>query len=153
MTAAAPQIVLPNNQNVLQIAAADGGFNTLLAAVKAAGLTDVLKGTGPFTIFAPSDEAFTRFPDGTVDRLLKPENKAELIRVLSYHAIADKLPSSELRGKKFNRKSVEGSELTIDGTNDRIMVNKAKVVTPDLAASNGVLHVIDSVMIPPKAGA
>ncbi|MGB0083751.1 MAG: fasciclin domain-containing protein [Rhodomicrobiaceae bacterium] len=147
---AAPQANPANNQDILQTAANNGSFKTLLAAVKAAGLNDTLKANGPITLFAPSDEAFKRLPEGTVDRWLKPENKAELIRTLNYHAVAGKITSGEFRGKKYNRKSVEGAELALDGTNG-LMVNKAKVVTPDIAASNGVIQVIDSVLMPPKA--
>lgn len=146
----APQVAVQNNQDILQTAAANGGFTTLLAAVKVAGLNETLKGAGPFTLFAPTDEAFKRLPDGTVDRLLKPENKAELTRILTYHAVSGKVMASELKGKKFGRKSVEGAELAIDGSNG-VMVNKAKVMTADIAASNGVIHVIDSVLMPPKA--
>jgi uncharacterized surface protein with fasciclin (FAS1) repeats len=147
---AAPQVAVVNKQDILQVVAGNGGFKTLLAAVKAAGLNETLKESGPFTLFAPSDEAFKRLPDGTVDRWLKPENKAELARILTYHALIGRLSSADLKGKKFNRKSVEGAELAIDGMTG-IMVNKAKVVTPDVSASNGVIHVIDSVLTPPKA--
>jgi uncharacterized surface protein with fasciclin (FAS1) repeats len=150
MNTAAPQVATVHNQDIVQTATADGHFKTLLAAVKAAGLTETLQGAGPFTLFAPTDEAFKRLPDGTVDRLLKPENKAELTRILTYHAVSGRIQSAELKGKKVNRRSVEGADLAIDGMNG-VMVNKAKVVTHDIAASNGVIHVIDSVMMPPKA--
>ena len=113
-------------------------------------MNETLKASGPITLFAPSDEAFKRLPEGTVDRWLKPENKAELIRTLNYHAVAGTITSGEVKGRKYNRKSVEGAELALDGTNG-LMVNKAKVVTPDIAASNGVIQVIDSVLMPPKA--
>jgi uncharacterized surface protein with fasciclin (FAS1) repeats len=146
----APNVGVVNNQDILQVAANNVGFKTFLAAVKAAGLTETLKESGPFTVFVPSDEAFKRLPDGTVDRWLKPENKAELARILTYHALIGRLSSAGLKGKKFNRKSVEGAELAIDGTGG-VMVNKAKVVTPDISASNGVIHVIDSVLTLPKA--
>ena len=147
---AAPNVDVLNNQDLLQAAAGKVGFKTFLAAVKAAGLTDTLKGTGPFTLFIPSDEAFNKLPDGTVDRWLKPENKAELNRIMTYHAVKGSLPLADLMGKKFNRKSVEGAELAIDGTSG-VMVNKAKVVKAEISASNGVIHVIDSVLTPPKA--
>jgi uncharacterized surface protein with fasciclin (FAS1) repeats len=147
---AAPNVDVLNNQDILQAVGGKGGFKTFLAAVKAAGLTDSLKGSGPFTLFIPSDEAFKKLPDGTVDRWFKPENKAELSRMVTYHAISGSLPLADLMGKKFNRKSVEGAELAIDGTAG-VMVNKAKVVKPEISASNGVIHVIDSVLTPPKA--
>lgn len=147
---AAPQVAAVNNQDLLQVAASNGGFETFLSAVKAAGLNHTLEGKAPITLFAPSDEAFKRLPDGVVDRFLKPENKGELIRILNYHTVAGKVSSGELKGKKFSRKSVEGAELAFDGTNG-VMVNKANVVTPDIPASNGVIHVIDSVLMPPKA--
>ena len=147
---AAPNIGVANHQDILQVAASRGSFKTFLAAVKAAGLNDTLKESGPFTLFAPSDEAFKRLPDGTVDRWLKPENKAELARVLTYHVTIGRLPSADIKGKTLNRKSVEGAELAINGMNG-VMVNKAKVVTPDVLALNGVIHVIDSVLTPPKA--
>ena len=147
---AAPHVDVLNNQDILQAAAGKGGFKTFLAVVKAAGLTDTFKNSGPFTLFVPSDEAFKKLPDGTVDRWFKPENKAELSRMVTYHAISGSLPLADLMGKKFNRKSVEGAELAIDGTAG-VMVNKAKVVKPEISASNGVIHVIDSVLTPPKA--
>jgi uncharacterized surface protein with fasciclin (FAS1) repeats len=147
---AAPNVDVLNNQDILQAVGGKGGFKTFLAAVKAAGLTDSLRGSGPFTLFIPSDEAFKKLPDGTVDRWFKPENKAELSRMVTYHAISGSLPLADLMGKKFNRKSVEGAELAIDGTAG-VMVNKAKVVKPEISASNGVIHVIDSVLTPPKA--
>ena len=147
---AAPHVDVLNNQDILQAAAGKGGFKTFLAAVKAAGLTDTFKNSGPFTLFVPSDEAFKKLPDGTLDRWLKPENKAELSRIVTYHAVIGSLALADLMGKKFNRKSVEGTELAIDGLSG-VMVNKAKVVKSEISASNGVIHVIDSVLTPPKA--
>ena len=147
---AAPHVDVLNNQDILQAAAGKGGFKTFLAAVKAAGLTDTFKNSGPFTLFVPSDDAFKKLPDGTLDRWLKPENKAELSRIVTYHAVIGSLALADLMGKKFNRKSVEGAELAIDGLSG-VMVNKAKVVKSEISASNGVIHVIDSVLTPPKA--
>jgi uncharacterized surface protein with fasciclin (FAS1) repeats len=147
---AAPNVDVLNHQDILQAVGGKGGFKTFLAAVKAAGLTDTLKGSGPFTLFIPSDEAFKKLPDGTLDRWFKPENKAEVGRMVTYHTISGSLPLADLMGKKFNRKSVEGAELAIDGTSG-VMVNKAKVVKSEISASNGVIHVIDSVLTPPKA--
>ena len=110
----------------------------------------MLKGTGPFTVFAPSDQAFESLPAGTLERLLKPEHCTELVHVLKNHVVSGELLSETIRGKKFSRKSLAGVELTIDG-HDNIKVNKAHINTPDIAASNGVIHVIDSVLVPPKA--
>ena len=147
---AAPNVDVVHNQDILQVAAISPGFKTFLAAVKAAGLTDTFKNSGPFTLFVPSDEAFKKLPDGTLDRWLKPENKAELSRIVTYHAVNGSLALADLMGKKFNRKSVEGAELAIDGLSG-VMVNKAKVVKSEISASNGVIHVLDSVLTPPKA--
>jgi uncharacterized surface protein with fasciclin (FAS1) repeats len=127
----------------------DGSFSNLITAVKAAGLVETLKGPGPFTVFAPSDDAFKALPHGTVERLLKPENKEELVRILKSHVIAGKIMSADLKGKKFSRKAVGGVELLFDG-NDSIKVNKAKIVTLDILASNGVIQVIDAVIMPTK---
>jgi uncharacterized surface protein with fasciclin (FAS1) repeats len=139
-----------HTHDIIETASRHGSFTKLLAAVKAAGLQETLKGAGPFTIFAPSDEAFKKLPAGAFDNLLKPENKHELARILKYHAIAGRVTSSELKGKKFNRKSMEGAELTLDGT-AAVMVNRATISGPDIEASNGVIHVIDTVLMPPKA--
>lgn len=146
----ASNVGVVNNQDILQVATRNGGFKTLLTVLKAAGLNEALKDSGPFTVFAPSDEAFKKLPDGTLDRWLKPENKAEVTRIMSYHVLIGRLALADLMGRKFNRKSVEGAELAIDGTSG-VMVNKAKVVKSEISASNGVIHVIDSVLTPPKA--
>ena len=121
-----------------------------MTALKAAGLEETLRGAGPFTVFAPSDEAFKKLPVGAFDGLLKPESKDELVRILKYHAIAGRVTLSELDCKKFNRKSVEGAELLLDGTVG-VRVNKAKVTGSEIEASNGIIHAIDSVLMPPKA--
>jgi uncharacterized surface protein with fasciclin (FAS1) repeats len=135
------------SKDIVDTAASAGKFNTLVAAVKAAGLVDTLKGTGPFTVFAPTDEAFAKLPKGTVEDLLKPENKDKLVRILTYHVVPGKIVSSEIAGKKSEVATVEGSKLSVDATSG-VMVDKAKVVTADIAASNGVIHVIDTVVMP-----
>ena len=110
----------------------------------------MLKGSGPLTVFASSDKAFEALPAGTLDRLLKPEHRDELVHILKHHVISGDMMSEAIRGKKFSRKSFAGAELTIDGE-DNIKVNKAYVVAADIGASNGVIHIIDAVIMPPKA--
>ena len=126
-----------------------GTFKTLLAAAKAADLVDTLKGPGPLTVFAPTDEAFAKLPKGLLDELLKPEYKGALQDILKYHVVAGKVTSKDLAGKKTEAKSVEGGTIAIDATKD-VTVNNAKVVKADIEASNGVIHVIDTVILPEK---
>jgi uncharacterized surface protein with fasciclin (FAS1) repeats len=133
--------------DIVDTAIAAGNFKTLVAAVQAAGLVDTLKGAGPFTVFAPTDEAFAKLPAGTVEDLLKPENKAKLIAILTYHVVPGKVMAADVAGKKTMAKSVQGSEITVDGTKG-VMVDTANVVTVDIAADNGVIHVIDAVIMP-----
>ena len=134
--------------DIVDTAVKAGSFNTLVAAVKAAGLVETLKGAGPFTVFAPTDEAFAKLPKGTVEDLLKPENKAKLTSILTYHVVPGKIMSKDIAGKALKAKSVQGAEISVDATKD-VMVDKAKVVKADIEASNGVIHVIDAVMLPP----
>jgi uncharacterized surface protein with fasciclin (FAS1) repeats len=124
-----------------------GKFNTLVAAVKAAGLVDTLKGPGPFTVFAPTDEAFAKLPAGALDDLLKPENKARLQSVLTYHVVPGKVMSADVV-KLNSAKTAEGSTIRIKANSNGVMVNDAHVVKADIAASNGVIHVIDKVILP-----
>jgi uncharacterized surface protein with fasciclin (FAS1) repeats len=124
-----------------------GNFNTLVAAVKAAGLVDTLRGPGPFTVFAPTDEAFAKLPAGALEDLLKPENKAKLQSVLTHHVVPGKVMSRD--AKKLNSaKTAEGSTIKIKASDNGVMVNDARVVKADIAASNGVIHVIDKVILP-----
>ncbi|MEZ5801331.1 MAG: fasciclin domain-containing protein [Nitratireductor sp.] len=132
--------------DIVDTAVAAGSFNTLVAAVQAAGLVDTLKGEGPFTVFAPTDEAFAALPAGTVEDLLKPENKDKLVKILTYHVLPGKVMSTDLQDEMM-AKTVEGDEVKIDLDNGP-MVNDAKVVTADVAADNGVIHVIDKVIMP-----
>jgi transforming growth factor-beta-induced protein len=124
-----------------------GNFNTLVAAIKAAGLVDTLKGPGPFTVFAPTDEAFAKLPAGTLENLLKPENKARLQSILTYHVVAGRVMSQDVL-KLESAKTVEGRSIAIKTTDGVVMVDNAQVLKADIAASNGVIHVIDAVMLP-----
>lgn len=133
--------------DVVDTAVAAGNFKTLVAAVQAAGLVDTLKGQGPFTVFAPTDEAFAKLPAGTVDDLLKPENKDKLVAVLTYHVVPGKVMAADVTGKETKAKTVQGSEVTINGTNG-VTVDGAKVIQADIVADNGVIHVIDAVILP-----
>ncbi|MBX3583391.1 MAG: fasciclin domain-containing protein [Rhizobiaceae bacterium] len=133
--------------DIVDTAASNGSFKTLVAAVEAAGLVETLKGAGPFTVFAPTDDAFAALPAGTVDDLLKPENKAKLVEILTYHVVPGKVMSADLKDG-MKAATVEGAEVTIDLDNGA-MVNESKIVTADVAADNGVIHVIDKVLMPP----
>jgi len=133
--------------DIVDTASAAGSFKTLVTAVKAARLVDTLKGKGPFTVFAPTDEAFAKLPNGTLDKLLKPQNKKQLVAILTYHVVPGKVMAKDLAGQKTMAKSVEGSEIAVDATNG-VKVDNAKVVKADIQASNGVIHAIDAVIMP-----
>ncbi len=133
--------------DIVDTAIAAGSFETLVAAVQAAGLVDTLKGEGPFTVFAPTDEAFAALPDGTVESLLQEENRDQLVSILTYHVIPGAVMSSDIAGQTLSVETVQGAELAIDAT-DGVRVGEAMVVTADIEASNGVIHVIDTVLIP-----
>ena len=133
-------------KDIVAVASSAGSFTTLVAAVKAAGLVETLQGAGPFTVFAPTDEAFAKLPKGTVEDLLKPENKAKLVAILTYHVVAGKIMAADI--KTMKAKTVNGKELDIKVADGHVTVDSAKVVKTDVAASNGVIHVIDSVMLP-----
>ena len=124
-----------------------GNFNTLVAALKAAGLVDALKGPGPFTVFAPTDEAFAKLPPGTLENLLKPENKDQLRKILTYHVVPGRVTAKDVV-KLDSAKTLEGGSLTIHAGDGGVMVNNAHVTKTDIAASNGVIHVIDTVLLP-----
>ena len=134
--------------NVVETAQQAGSFNTLLAAAKAAGLADALATTQNITVFAPTDEAFAKLPAGTVESLLKPENKDKLVAILTYHVIPAKVMAADVTGKETKAKTVQGSEVTVNGNGGKVMVDGATVVTADVAADNGVIHVIDAVIMP-----
>ncbi|MCF3595989.1 fasciclin domain-containing protein [Rhodobacteraceae bacterium LMO-12] len=135
--------------DIVDTAVNAGNFNTLAAALTAADLVDTLKGEGPFTVFAPTDAAFAALPEGTVETLLKPENKDQLVAVLTYHVLPGKVMATDLVDD-MKAATVQGGEVTIDLDNGA-MVNDAKVTTADIAASNGVIHVIDKVILPPAS--
>jgi uncharacterized surface protein with fasciclin (FAS1) repeats len=135
-------------KDILDTAASAGSFNTLVAAIEAAGLEETLKGPGPFTVFAPTDEAFAKLPAGTVETLLKPENKDKLVQILTYHVLPGKVMSDDVAGKTTEAKTVEGSTLDVDAREGGVMVDEARVVQADIAADNGVIHVIDAVILP-----
>ena len=138
-----------HSKDIVDTAVGAGTFNTLVAAVSAAGLVDTLKGDGPFTVFAPTDDAFTALPEGTVENLLKPENLDMLTAILTYHVVPGKVMSTDLSDGMMAA-TVEGGEITIDLSNG-VMVDKANVVSADIEASNGVIHVIDAVILPASA--
>ena len=140
-------LAAPPAQDIVDTAVAAGSFKTLVAAVQAAGLVDTLKGAGPFTVFAPTDEAFAKLPPGTVEDLLKPENKAKLAAILTYHVVAGKVMAKEAM-KLHEAKTVNGEELTITTSMGSVMIDNAKVVKADIVCSNGVIHVIDTVLLP-----
>lgn len=133
--------------DIVDTAISAGSFNTLVTAAKAAGLVDTLKGAGPFTVFAPTDAAFAKLPAGALQDLLRPENKAKLVAILTYHVVPGKIMSKDLAGKTTMAKTVEGSSVTVDATRG-VRVEQATVSKADIETSNGVIHVIDAVMMP-----
>jgi uncharacterized surface protein with fasciclin (FAS1) repeats len=134
-------------KDIVDVAAENGSFNTLVAAIKAAGLVDTLKGEGPFTVFAPTDDAFAKLADGTVESLLKPENKDKLVAILTYHVVAGKVMAADVV-KLDSASTVQGQMVTIEVKDGNVMVNNASVIMTDVKASNGVIHVIDTVLLP-----
>lgn len=134
-------------KDIVDTAVAAGKFKTLAAALKAAGLVDTLKGDGPFTVFAPTDEAFAKLPEGTVESLLKPENKEKLVAILTYHVVSGKVMAADVV-KLTEAKTVQGGKVKIEVKNGKVKVDGANVVKTDIAASNGVIHVIDAVILP-----
>ncbi len=135
-----------SDKTIVEIAAGNDSFSTLVAAVTAADLAGVLSGDGPFTVFAPTNEAFAKLPEGTVETLLKPENKEKLVAVLTYHVVAGKVMAVDVKPGKVA--TVNGKEATISVEDGKVKIDAATVVTTDIAGSNGVIHVIDSVILP-----
>jgi len=133
--------------NIVETAVAAGSFNTLVAAVQAADLVDTLSSPGPFTVFAPTDEAFAKLPEGTVADLLKPENKDQLVAVLTYHVVPGKVMSGDIAGMMLDVDTVQGQAIKVNAT-DGVMINDATVVQADISTDNGVIHVIDTVILP-----
>lgn len=138
---------MDDGDDIIDIAAGNDDFSTLVAAVQAAGLVDTLKGDGPFTVFAPTNAAFAALPAGTVETLLKPENKDQLVKVLTYHVVPGAVTSDQLIGQRLTVATVQGQTVHIDGTHG-VRVNSSRVTTPDIVATNGVIHVIDKVLLP-----
>lgn len=134
--------------DIVETATAAGSFNTLVAAINAAGLTETLKGEGPFTVFAPTDEAFAKLPDGTLEMLLMPGNKEKLAAILTYHVVPGKVSAEEVV-KLTSAESVSGKKIDIKTSDGKVMVDGATVIKADVMAKNGVIHVIDTVMMPP----
>jgi uncharacterized surface protein with fasciclin (FAS1) repeats len=137
-------------KDVVETAVSAGQFKTLAAALGAADLVNTLKGSGPFTVFAPTDEAFAKLPAGTVESLLKPENKDQLVAILTYHVVPGTVMAADVV-KVDEAKTVNGQMLNVTVSGDQVMVNDATVTATDIAASNGVIHVIDTVVLPPKS--
>ena len=143
-------VMMPTTGNIVDVASKAGTFNTLIAAAKAAGLVGTLTSKGPFTVLAPTDAAFAKLPAGTVEMLLKPENKAKLASILTYHVVAGRAFAADV-AKATSVKSVQGSAIKITTKNGKVMANNATIVATDINASNGVVHVIDQVILPPAA--
>jgi len=135
------------HEDIVDTAVANGSFNTLAAALDAAGLIDTLKGEGPFTVFAPTDEAFAKLPEGTVEKLLLPENKDKLVSILTYHVVAGKVKAKDVV-KLSSATTIQGSDVMVKVIGDTVQVDNANVIVTDVKASNGVIHVIDSVILP-----
>jgi uncharacterized surface protein with fasciclin (FAS1) repeats len=148
MAAFASHASFSQSSDIVSLAVGNENLSTLVAAVKAAGLVETLQGDGPFTVFAPTNEAFAALPKGTLESLLLPENKDQLVSILTYHVVGAKVMSTDLsNGQKA--KTVEGDEIMVSINKKGVMINDAKVVAADISASNGVVHVIDKVILPP----
>lgn len=147
MMATFANVSMAAEKDIVDTAIAAGQFKTLVAAVQAAGLADTLKGAGPFTVFAPTDDAFAKLPAGTVESLLKPENKDKLVSILTYHVVPADVTAAKVM-KMTEAKTVQGQDLKIMVMDGKVMINNANVVKPDIKCSNGVIHVIDTVLMP-----
>jgi len=134
--------------DIVDTAVEAGQFSTLVAAVEAAGLVETLRSEGPFTVFAPTDEAFAALPEGTVETLLQPENRDQLVAILTYHVVPGTVMAADAAGAEVELTSVQGDTIEVDGTGDGVMVDGATVVAADIQADNGVIHVIDQVIMP-----
>jgi uncharacterized surface protein with fasciclin (FAS1) repeats len=138
-----------SSQDIVETAVGAGQFKTLAAALTAADLVETLKSPGPFTVFAPTDEAFAKLPAGTVENLLKPENKAKLTAILTYHVVPGAVKAEQVT-KLDEAKTVNGAMVKVSTDHGKVMINDAQVVTPDIETSNGIIHVIDRVILPPE---
>lgn len=141
--------VKAQSKDIVDLAVGNDNLKTLVAAVKAGGLVDVLKGDGPFTVFAPTDEAFAALPKGTLEMLLKPENKDKLVAILTYHVVSGKVMSTDLSDGQ-TAGTVQGDNIKVNISGSTVRINDAKVVAADVKAKNGVVHVIDKVILPPS---
>lgn len=137
------------NKDIVELAVGTESLSTLVDAVQAGGLVETLQGDGPFTVFAPTNEAFAKLPEGVVENLLKPENKDALVAVLTYHVVPGKVKSTDL-SDGMTAKTVEGSKITVDINYGKVMIDNANVTAANIMASNGVVHVIDTVILPPS---
>ena len=148
LAAAASLFIAADSQagDIVDVAAANKSFSTLVAAVKAAGLVETLKGEGPYTVFAPTDEAFAKLPKGTLENLLKPENKQKLVAILTYHVVPGKVMAKDVKSGKV--KTASGSSFKMKVSKKGVWVDNAKVVATDVKADNGVIHVINAVILP-----
>jgi uncharacterized surface protein with fasciclin (FAS1) repeats len=146
---ASPPAPAVAQKDIVDTAVSAGSFNTLVAAVKAADLVTTLKGPGPFTVFAPTDAAFAKLPSGTVEELLKPENREKLRAVLTYHVVAGRVTAADA-AKLTSAKTVQGADVKIEASSSGVKVGGANVVTADIGCSNGVIHVVDAVLLPPS---
>ncbi len=146
-TASAGDYGKKEQKDIVDTAVAAGQFETLAAALGAADLVDTLKGDGPFTVFAPTDEAFSKLPEGTVESLLKPENRDQLVAILTYHVVPGAVKAADVI-KLDSAATVNGAEVAISIKGDNVMVDNAKVIATDIETSNGVIHVIDTVILP-----
>jgi len=144
---ATPALADGHSKDIIDTAIGAGSFTTLVAAVQAADLVDTLKGDGPFTVFAPTDDAFAALPEGTVESLLLPENKDQLVSILTYHVVAGIVMSGDIAGKQMDVETVNGATAIVDAMSG-VTINGANVVQADIEASNGVIHVIDTVILP-----
>jgi uncharacterized surface protein with fasciclin (FAS1) repeats len=144
------QLAAATDKNVVETALAAGQFKTLTAAIDAAGLGETLKGPGPFTVFAPTDAAFAKLPAGTVENLLKPENRDKLAAILTYHVVPGRVTAAEVT-QLDEAKTANGQKIDVRASGGTVMVNNAKVITTDIPASNGIIHVIDTVMLPTRS--
>ena len=133
--------------DIVAVASGNESFSTLVAAVGAAGLVETLQGAGPFTVFAPTNDAFSKLPEGTVAELLKPENKDQLVKILTYHVVPGRVKAKDVV-KLSNAKTLEGSDVDISVKDGKVMVNNAEVIKADIPCKNGVIHVIDAVLLP-----
>jgi len=135
------------HKDIVEVATENGNFTTLVAALKAGGLVETLKGEGPFTVFAPTDEAFAKLPEGTVEMLLKPENKDKLVSVLTYHVVAGKVTSTDV-AKMDSGTTIQGEKVMVKAEDGKVMINDAQVIMADVEASNGLIHAVDKVLMP-----